>query len=317
MPSNSTQSDPINRACDYLGVKDDPRTCLAYASAWNYCHRANPPETVRLEHQRQYCLTTAHAECPVFRNSKAEPLPREIRGQHLSHVRRGRSALILPVSAIVLALAASAVWFAQAYGILKLPPFGLPNLGLAFSAPSPVTIPSPVATPSPLLPAIPPLFPSATSQPALPLPAASSTYSDLSPATVTPISTDPAVCGHELDQPFGPGDKLMIHKVGGGDSLNRFEILYHTSVKAIEGVNLQFRLPVPKETILIIPLDTTEIGDLPVFEPLQVSERNTPIETMAFKVDADLLAFEKYNGFDASCRDFIGWVVAPRERPAP
>jgi hypothetical protein len=66
---------------------------------------------------------------------------------------------------------------------------------------------------------------------------------------------------------------------------------------------------------LVIPLDTLEVGGLPLFEPLQVSERNTPIETMAFKVSADLLSFEKYNGFDASCREFIGWVVAPRERP--
>jgi hypothetical protein len=120
-----------------------------------------------------------------------------------------------------------------------------------------------------------------------------------------------------MDVPFGPGNKLLIHKVGGGDSLNGYEINYRTSVEAITGVNLTFRIPVPRETVLVIPLDTLEVGGLPVFEPIQVSERNTPIETMAYKVSADLLSFEKYNGFDPSCRDFIGWVVAPRERPAP
>ena len=103
--------------------------------------------------------------------------------------------------------------------------------------------------------------------------------------------------------------------MGGGDSLNRYEIVYRTSVRAIEGVNLEFRIPVPVNTILVIPLDTTEVGGLPIFAPLQVSERNTSIQTMAFKAKADLLAFEKYNGFDANCRDFIGWIVAPRERP--
>ena len=96
-----------------------------------------------------------------------------------------------------------------------------------------------------------------------------------------------------------------------------YEITYRTSVKAIEGVNLPFRIPVPRETVLVIPLDTVEYESLPLFEPMQVNERNTPIQTMAFKVSADLLSFEKYNGFDESCRDFIGWVVAPRERPAP
>jgi hypothetical protein len=124
------------------------------------------------------------------------------------------------------------------------------------------------------------------------------TYFDTSADTPTPISTAGGWCGHALDVPFGRDTKLIIHRMGGGDSLNKFEITYRTSVKAIEGVNLQFRIPVPRETVLVIPLDTTEVGSLPVFEPMQVSENNIPIQTMAFKAKSDLLAFERYNGFD-------------------
>jgi len=119
------------------------------------------------------------------------------------------------------------------------------------------------------------------------------------------------------DVPFGPGNKLLIHQVGGGDSLNRYEIIYHTSVRAIEGVNLPFRIPVPRDTILVIPLDTTEVGDLPLFEPVLVSMRNTAIQTMAFKVRADLLAFEEYNASTRAAG--FHWLGggSPREACAP
>lgn len=143
------------------------------------------------------------------------------------------------------------------------------------------------------------------------------TYSDPSPSTATPVSTPLGSCGHQLDQPFGPETKLLIHKVGGGDSLNRYEIMYRTSVEAIVGINYPFPIPLRSNRMLVIPLDQKDVGGLPVFEPYLVSNRNTAIQTMAFKVSADLLAFEKYNGFDESCQNFVGWVVAPRERPLP
>ena len=316
---NATQVQPsaLLGFCQHLGIKDDQRTSLAYPSAWNHCYLANPPETVRLEHQRQYCLSAAHVQCLVFRANKAGPLPQEIRGRHPSEPHRNRAGMIIPILLGILALAAGLVWFADAKGMLQIP--GLPLPG-GVSAGAPPAVPATVS-PTPALPTllavVPPLASTSTPQPTLADLALEPTYFDSSAPTPTPITTAAGWCGHQMDVPFGPGNKLLIHKVGGGDSLNRYEITYRTSVKAIEGVNLTFRLPVPRETVLVIPLDTLEVGGLPVFEPMQVSERNTPIQTMAYKLSADLLAFEKYNGFDEGCRDFIGWVVAPRERPAP
>jgi hypothetical protein len=168
-----------------------------------------------------------------------------------------------------------------------------------------------------LAPLLPPALITSTALPTSADLAIQPTYSDPSADTPTPVSTAEGWCGHQLDVPFGGDTRLIIHRMGGGDSLNKFEITYRTSVKAIEGINLQFRIPVPRETVLVIPLDTTEVGSLPVFVPMQVSEHNIPIQTMAFKANSDLLAFEKYNGFDESCRDFIGWIIAPRGRPAP
>ena len=70
MKTNQVQPSSLLGVCEHLGTQDDPRTCLAYPSVWNYCHRASPPETVRLEHQRQYCQTAAHVQCPVFQGTQ-------------------------------------------------------------------------------------------------------------------------------------------------------------------------------------------------------------------------------------------------------
>jgi hypothetical protein len=314
MNTNQVQPSALLGVCEHLGMKDDPRTSLAYPSVWNHCYLANPPETVRLEHQRAYCLSAAHVQCPVFQANKAAPLPQAIRGRHPPEPHRNRAGVIIPILLGLLALAAGLAWFAEAKGMLQIPGLPLPR---AASTGAPSAVPA-TASPMPTLRVVvPPVVSTSTPQPTPADPAVEPTYFDSSAPTPTPITTSAAWCGHQMDVPFGPGNKLLIHKVGGGDSLNGYEITYRTSVKAIEGVNLTFRIPVPRETVLVIPLDTLEVGGLPVLEPMQVSERNTPIQTMAYKLSADLLAFEKYNGFDESCRDFIGWVVAPRARPAP
>ena len=316
--SRKWTSSAAQDVCPHLGLKTDPQTCLRYPSQANFCHRANPPDSVRLQHQSQYCQRSQYVECEVFRRKQAGPLPADIRGRPSRRADRQRTWLTLPLAIIVLVGIGGLVWFGEARGALNVP-------GLQFfrggGAPSPLPSTAAVIPPSPtpistLALVFPAVVPTTTPTPTLET-AIPPTYFDPSADTPTPVSTAESWCGHELDVPFGPGNKLLIHQLGGGDSLNKFEIVYRTSVAAIEGVNLQFRIPVPVNTVLVIPLDTTEVGSLPVFEPMQVSERNISIQTMAFKAESDLRAFEKYNGFGDRCRDFIGWIVAPRERPAP
>jgi hypothetical protein len=305
--------------CPYLGLKADSETCLRFPSHANYCHRASPPDSVRLQFQADFCQTARHTECEVFRREKVGPLPSAIRGRPVAKTGAHGGTLILLLLIIVLAVVAGLVWFGETSGLLTVP--GLEKyLGVAAPS-SPTTTVLPELSPTPASPTLGPLFPqdliTFTPVPTSADLAIQPTYFDPSADTPTPISTAGGWCGHELDVPFGRDPQLIIHRMGGGDSLNKFEITYRTSVKAIEGINLQFRIPVPRETVLVIPLDRTEVGSLPIFEPMQVSESNIPIQTMAFKAKSDLLAFERYNAFDESCRFFIGWVVAPRERPAP
>lgn len=302
--------------CQHLGIKDDARTCLAFPSTWNYCHRATPPSSVRLDHQRQFCQSDHYLQCPMLQDRKNGPLPPEIRGRHVSANRRGRASRLLAVLIVVSALAALLAVWAGSRGLLGQPVQRMFGGTAANATAMGETVASPSSEPLPALPPFPPLAAAPTSDPAPATMWTLPTYFDPSPPTPTPVSTAPGACGHDLEEPFGPGAGLLLHKVGGGDSLNRYENLYETSVAAIIGVNLPFPIPLRTDRVLVIPLHAQEVGDLPVFEPVQVANRNTPIQTMAFKVSADLAAFEKYNDFDASCRDFIGWVVAPRERPA-
>jgi hypothetical protein len=67
--------------CPHLGLEEDAQTCTAYPSRWNICHHSKPASVVRLEHQRNVCLSSGHANCPVFQDEKIQALPVHLRGR--------------------------------------------------------------------------------------------------------------------------------------------------------------------------------------------------------------------------------------------
>jgi hypothetical protein len=94
--------------CPYLGLHDDSSTALGYASPWNYCYRAVPASSVRLEHQSQTCLEAGYAHCAVLLSDRRRPLPRRLRGKAEpppTDAEPGRGRLLL----IVLTLLAAAL----------------------------------------------------------------------------------------------------------------------------------------------------------------------------------------------------------------
>lgn len=314
VPSRPSASGLPSDNCPHLGLRDDPQTCLAFPSNWNYCHRAIPPDSVRLEHQRRFCQNKGHENCPVWLWEKPGPLPADLRGKPVSKTRRRRARVGVLVPIVLMGIAAT-VWFGFTKGLLGGPPQQLPTarptMASTEAAATLTEVPGPLPTAQPFLPQA---DIASTSPATLSDFSVTREYSDLLAMTLTPGSTTPGVCGHQLDTPFGPGPQYIIHVVGGGDSLNRYENMFETSLGAIQGINEPFQIPVRKDSVLVIPLKTTNVAELPVFRPYLVSYRNTPIQTMAFKVAAQLDAFKKYNGFDDSCRDFMGWVLSPHER---
>ena len=70
---------PGKGICPYLGMQEDPQTCLAYPSEWNLCQHARPAGMVKLEYQRSTCLLSVHTVCPVFVEEGTLPLPPNLR----------------------------------------------------------------------------------------------------------------------------------------------------------------------------------------------------------------------------------------------
>ena len=304
--------------CDYLGLKDDPQTCLAFPSKWNYCQHATPPGSVRLEYQRQYCQSTEHMQCLVFQREKTGPLPPEIRGKHVTKGHHLKAGVLIPALLLLIAFGTVFIWLAEVRGMFSSAgsgpfvqmPTAIPPIAAISFASSTAVFPTD-------LPLIPPLPSSTTLLPTLTAFSITHINSDSLPATITPVSTPVGVCGHQLDQPFGPGMKFIIHQVKYGDSLNMYEITYRTTVSVIEGVNYHpFTIPLRKDQVIVILLNQKELDGLPLFEPYLASNPNTSSQTMAFKVSSDLPTFEEYNGFDNSCRGFSGWLLAPHPRPS-
>ena len=92
--------------CPYLGLSEDPKTALSFPSDGNFCHRAVPPAGVKIEHQRVYCLTALHQDCPVLNSEQTGPLPVELSvplNQHRRPQQLWRQ-LLIPAAILVFIL---------------------------------------------------------------------------------------------------------------------------------------------------------------------------------------------------------------------
>jgi hypothetical protein len=310
---------PGDGPCAYLGVKEDPATCLGYPSAWNNCHRARPPAAVRLTYQQQYCLTAQHGQCAVFQSEKIGPLPSSMREKHVHPTRRLRGGLLVAALLAALALVSGALWY------LGVPP------SLAQSAPHVAGTPRLAGPDSVLNGPGSPTVPAASALDLAGLPTADTPMpsrlnsSSGGPAFGTPsptaqiASTSTQACGHQLDEPIGVGRKFVIHRVQSGDTLEGYTAVYGTDLASIEAVNAEAVLPLRPDQIIVIPLNQKAIAGVPAFETFEVYQKDARISKVAAMVgSSDVGDFLFYNGYTyTQCLTFAGWVLAPRSQPRP
>lgn len=317
--NNTLGSQPaLSGRCIHLGLKDDPQTCLAYPSNWNHCHHARPPESIQLEHQRQYCHTLHHDQCPVFQNEEMGPLPPEVRGRHDPTKGRTRRFARIIILLLILALALLIVLLAQSPSLLSEIRSGLFGKTMVSatslettSAPS-ILMATPLAENSTMVPfSMPGIISTRTVVFAPP------DYSSNSAASPTFTAWPSNLCGHSLDEPFGSNPVFIIHKARGGESLNMYAGNYHTSVAAILAVNYQLPSPLWNDWILVIPVGETQMEATPSFEPRQADSTVNSIESLARVYSTDALELAQYNAFDESCHAFYGWLLIPHQKPAP
>ncbi len=307
-----------NSRCNYLGVKDDPQTCLAFPSNWNYCQRARPPESVGLDYQRLYCQTTDFVDCLIYQNVKISSLPPDIRGRKDKNKGYDKSAirilLLLPILAILLIL----LWLGKS-SILSTGVgtniYSNTIEGNLASSSNPLHSPTPEVNRQNLPVIVTPLvlgvFPTWTSL--------SLTYvsSVSTAASFTRNLSSVTLCGYKLDIPFGQEIKFSIHQAQGGDSLNKYAESYDTSVEAIQAVNYRLPIPLRKDWVVVIPHYTKRVPGVPAFEPYLITDSNISIGSLAQKLSTDPEALKKYNGLSENCPALSGWVLIPHKKLSP
>jgi chromosome partitioning protein len=70
------QTEETNKVrCPFLGLKDDLNSMTDYPSPENYCHRAKPNASPKLDYQRENCLSGIYLACPMLKTRAEQPLP--------------------------------------------------------------------------------------------------------------------------------------------------------------------------------------------------------------------------------------------------
>jgi hypothetical protein len=272
--------------CPYLGLKDDSGTTFSYASAANHCFRITPVVSVKLDHQREYCLSSNHRHCELFRG---EPGQSQKRTKDIArHSRRVRRWIrTLPVW-LFLPLIVIASIFAV---VLFMPDEALTTLPSINSEIPPTMVIERTKTP-PRKTAI------------------------SSPSASVVVHTPTMLVVHVLESPIGTQKPLIIHQVREGENLSDMANLYNTTEDTITSLNYNFSLPLLPNAVIVIPLNQVNVNDLPLFEPYRVTQ-SISIQALAVKFSVDIDMLMVYNLVDPEYIFTVGeWVLIPHSRLA-
>jgi LysM repeat protein len=319
LPANA-----VSAHCPYLGLHDDRFTSLAFSSNWNFCYRAKPPSSIDLSHQTEFCLGSQYVQCPIYLRAKAGPLPSALRGSARLPNSGGRLGLMLLLLLLII-LAAGLFFRTRLLEMIHNGGFGLASpqvLVIDTQFPlltqTPRTIETVLASwTNPAL-IIPTALPSNTPTVNLTETTATLTATNtltLTPSktpTRTPSTTPSGTCGHNLDVTFGSNPVFVIHQLERGDNLNMLAPKYQTTPNAILAVNYHLSMPVQPGWFIVIPVGTSNVTNVPPFEPYQAPGVVITTDEMARQLGTDPRLLSQYNAFVEPCKLFLGWMIVPR-----
>lgn len=293
------------KICPYLGLIQDSKTPAIFPTERNLCYHPKPARAVLNTHQQEYCLAAKHQDCPVFNNPAAASNSEFLYTQSIS----GRKQRIFPfvLAFLVLLCAALGVWYyrdALFTAVMSArPPLSQPLAPAPIATPLQADSPESAATTlasGPLATML--VTPTATPRP-----------TDTSPPpTLTASVTPPPGLG----APIGSDPALVIHRVAPGESLTTISVLYETNETAIRAVNLMLPIPLWENWLVIVPYQTEEVADLPLFEAYQVNADRLTAADLARQLAVDAALLAQYNNLEES--DFFAngqWVLGPYTRP--
>lgn len=255
------------KLCPFLGLDDDRETALSYPSVHNYCYHLKSASSVDLIQQRQFCLSNKYNTCPIYSNENVVKAPEGWgRKNNLSLKPKPWMIWALVFFAFVVI-----VLISYLLGLFKKPPAANPIL----NSPSPTT--SVVEANSTSLPTL--TLAVITAEP-----------------TITEVPTQAIeIVPHMLETPFRNSPRLLVHQVKEGEGFIMLAEKYQTSVDAIKAINYAITDSLLYNQILVIPVNTSDISDLPSFSVYQEQEGNVTVEELANRMQLDAASFSSYN----------------------
>jgi hypothetical protein len=302
------------KRCPHLGLPDDPATAHGFPSWWNSCHSVKPIASPNLAHQREICLTTKHAFCPVFEAGQKKPLPKELRMRKVGTRRKliGRwITVVVSLTFLILGgLIISGYWV----------PSWVENTPVPAWISRVISQKSITNTPAVVLETQPPtvVIETATVTPEKSIVSETPSLSEENiAATQTKISLA-SRCAYPLESPFdGVNNQFLFHEVAAGESMTILTERYETTQNAIEAVNYFFPSQLWAELVIIIPLNTTNTAGLDTFKPVLIDEEDISLEELAKNLLVSSAELIEFNQLDPSCRSFQGWILVPAEKLVP
>lgn len=301
--------DEPGQICPFLGLQDDSETALSFSSPRNRCYHVRPSASVRPEQQSRYCLTAAHTDCEEYHRESGSPLPPNlIDSQHQSRFGNKTKAGFWAILGIIVILIA---WQVLSHGL-----FGHAGRGHS-QANMPALMPSAnqltvLLVPTQLEGTLTPADWTTTPLPSVEVVTMTPTITP----TLTPTFTPTLELPHALETPIGTATKFLIHRIARGESLVFLAEQYRTTEAAIRSVNYFLPTPIWVGYLVIIPLDQTDVENLPVFEAYQVTG-NISVEDLARQLLVDPGILENYNGLqDAQIVTVGEWLLVPHNGTA-
>ena len=293
----------MDRICPYLGMIDDPRTSTVYPTGRHACHRADPPKAIVIHHQRDFCLTEQHRECPGYISGWPKGFPRSL---HNKRFRRGRSVLrssegkLSAVGIIGIGLLAVLLVLGVYLAITHL---GLTSI----STPQRDISAEGVGATETHLALAALLTPSET-----PTMTETSTPNPAPTNTPTPDYTPTQTPGPALSTPFGGQDfRLLIHEVQTQENITSIAIRYNTTVDALWILNGLSDRTIQVGDPMVVCVDCTETQGLPQLQAVYLEAGRT-LSDLANAYNAPIRDLREWNGLGEA--DWIAgdrWVVVP------
>ncbi|MGA2489973.1 MAG: LysM peptidoglycan-binding domain-containing protein [Anaerolineales bacterium] len=132
-----------------------------------------------------------------------------------------------------------------------------------------------------------------------------------SPTRTVVTSTPTLNSFHTLETPIGSEYQFIIHRILDGESLDSISNKYGTTPKALRLVNYDLPIPLLTNSLIIIPVNKTDVSGLPVFEAYIV-KGDVSVEDLAKQLLVDPAVLEYYNALKVGqVLTADEWVLVP------